>query len=280
MNTIKSAGLALALIGVLLLAGCTSNQGNGDVTTTVPQKETLAIAGSTTVQPIASRAAEEYMKINKNIVVSVAGGGSGAGIKMVKEASADIGTSSRELTSDEINTDPKLVPTAIANDGVAIIVHPSNTVTELSKEQIRGIFAGNITNYKQLGGPDKEIVVIIRESGSGTRTSFEDIVMNKAPNAASAEQQSSNGAVKATVASNPNAIGYVGAGFIDDSVKALPVGGVKPTTETIKSATYPISRKLFMVTRGEPTGKEKAFIDYVLSPAGQNIVEEEGFVKL
>ena len=275
MEAKKRKGIVLlALLGLLLFAGCTQGPGTG-------QKESLSIAGSTTVQPIAANAAEEYMADNPNIAVSVSGGGSGTGIKMVSEGSTDIGTSSRDLTADEISSAGlKVYP--IANDGVAIIVNPANTLTDLTKQQIKDIFSGKIKNFKEIGGPDKEIVVIIRESGSGTRTSFEDMIMDKGKtnNTESAEQQSSNGAVKASVAGNPNAIGYVGAGYVDATVKALKVAGIEATKETIKSVTYPISRKLYMITKGEAMGKTKDFIDYVLSDKGQSIVEEEGFVRL
>lgn len=268
------AGLIIALLGVMLLAGCTGDNGGGK-----KQADTLSVAGSTTVQPIAARAAEKYNQEQSNVKVSVQGGGSGAGIKMVSEGSADVGMSSRELTADELKD---LTAYDIAADGIAVIVNPGNTLRDLTKAQIKDIFSGKIKNFKELGGQDKEIVVIIRESGSGTRSSFEEMIMDKGKtnNTEGAEQQASNGAVKASVASNPNAIGYVGAGFIDPTVKALDIEGVSPTKETIKAGTYPVSRKLFMATKGEATGKSKAFIDYILSDEGQKIVEEEGYVSI
>jgi phosphate transport system substrate-binding protein len=267
-------GLLTAIIGVLLLAGCASNNNGG-----TKQSDTLSVAGSTTVQPIAAKAAEKYNSEQTGVKVSVQGGGSGAGIKMVSEGSADVGMSSRDLTADELKD---LTPYAIAADGVAVVVNPANTLTDITKAQIKDIFSGKIKNYKELGGPDKEIVVIIRETGSGTRASFEEMIMDKGKtnNTESAEQQSSNGAVKASIASNPNAIGYIGAGFIDPTVKALTIGGIAATKETITSGTYPISRKLYMVTKGEAASKAGAFIDYILSNEGQSIVEEEGYVRI
>jgi phosphate transport system substrate-binding protein len=270
------AGLIVALLGVLLFAGCTNTNEEA------AQKITLSVSGSTTVQPIAAKAAEKYMEENSNVIVSVQGGGSGTGIKMVAEGSADIGTTSRELSAEEITANPELKAYEVAADGIAVIVHPSNTLTDLTKQQIKDIFSGKITNYKELGGPDKEIVVIIRETGSGTRTSFEEMIMDKGktPNSEGSEQQGSNGAVKASVLSNPNAIGYVGEGFVDSSVKALRIDGIAPSKETIKAGTYPVSRKLYMITKGEAAGKTKDYIDYILSDAGQDIVEEEGFVRI
>lgn len=275
MKTKKHNGFViLAFTTLLLLAGCMEGQ-------QTRQKESLSIAGSTTVQPIAAKAAEEYMAENPTVSVSVTGGGSGTGIKMVSEGSTDIGTSSRELTEEEIKNGG-LVVYPIAADGIAIIVNPSNTISDLTREQTKDIFSGKIKNYKEIGGPDREIVVIIRESGAGTRSSFEEMIMDKGktPNAQNAEQQSSNGAVKASVAANPNAIGYVGAGYVDDTVKAVKVEGIAPTKDAIKSAKYPISRKLYMITKGEASGKTKDFIDYILSEKGQRIVEKEGFVRI
>jgi phosphate transport system substrate-binding protein len=271
-NEIKY-GLLIAVIGTLLFAGCTSDKGG------TKQADTLSVAGSTTVQPIAAKAAEKYNQEQSNVKVSVQGGGSGAGIKMAIEGSADVGMSSRELTADELKD---LKAYVIAADGIAVIVNPGNTLTDLTKTQIKDIFSGKITNFKELGGPDKEIVVIIRESGSGTRSSFEEMLMDKGKtnNTEGAEQQSSNGAVKASIASNPNAIGYIGAGFIDPTIKALSIEGISPDKETIKGGTYPVSRKLYMVTKGEATGKSKTFIDYILTAEGQKIVEEEGYVSI
>lgn len=283
---LKKTIILLGILSLLLLTGCTSNETKTDATQTVIKqkepltKETLTIAGSTTVQPIVAKAAEKYMLKKPNIIVSVQGGGSGTGIKMTAEGSADIGTSSRELTEEELSKGLK--PYEIAADGIAVIVNPSNTITDLTKQQIKDIFSGKIKNFKEVGGPDREIVVVIREQGSGTRTSFEEIVMDKGKtnNTEKAEQQPSNGAVKSTIMSNPNAIGYVGAGYIDSTIKAVSVEGVAPTKENIKTGKYKISRKLYAVTKGEATGKTKDFIDYLLSEEGQKIVEEEGFVRI
>jgi phosphate transport system substrate-binding protein len=263
--------IGLLLIGVMLFSGCT---GGGEQTE-------LKIAGSTTVQPIAIKATESYMKKNPNVKVTVQGGGSGTGIKMIGEGSVDIGASSRELSDAEKKTYSDLVVHEIAADGIAVVVNPKNNIADLTTEQIRNIFAGKIKNFKEVGGPDKEIVVVIREEGSGTRTTFEDLVMaKKANNSKDSLQKPSNGAVKATIAGNENAIGYLGIGYVDSSISAIKVGGIAPTKETVLDRTYPLSRKLYMLTKGEATGATKDFIDYILSPEGQNIVETEGFIKL
>ncbi|MEA1924747.1 MAG: phosphate ABC transporter substrate-binding protein [Candidatus Altiarchaeota archaeon] len=267
----KITGFLSMLTAVILITGCI---GGGE------KKETLSIAGSTTVQPIASKAAEVYMGKHSDAIISVQGGGSGTGIKMVAEGSADIGCASREVKESEKTKYPNLKPYAVAGDGIAVVVHPKNALGSLSKEQIKDIFAGKITNFREVGGSDKEIMVIIREEGSGTRATFEELVMDEEENAADALQKPSNGAVKAAVSVNENAVGYIGLGYVDGTVNALKTDGVEPCPETIKSGAYPISRKLYMITDGEATGLEKKFIDFIWSEEGQGIVEEEGFIKI
>ncbi|MEA3254452.1 MAG: phosphate ABC transporter substrate-binding protein [Candidatus Altiarchaeota archaeon] len=269
----KIMGLLSLVTVVILISACIDG---GE------KKETLSIAGSTTVQPIAAKAAEEFMKKNPGVIVSVQGGGSGTGVKMVAEGSADIGDASRELKETEKTKYPDLKPYAIAGDGIAVVAHPANSVSGLTKQQVQDIFSGKITNFKGVGGPDKEIMVVIREEGSGTRATFEELVMNKGKtaNAGDALQKPSNGAAKAAIAGNENAIGYIGLGYVDETVKDLKIDGVTPSTATIKSGAYPISRKLYMITNGEASGLKKRFIDFVLSDEGQEIVEEEGFIKI
>jgi len=269
MKILKGPCLLSLMISVILLCGCV-DEGQ--------KKETLSIAGSTTVQPIASNAAEEFMKKNPDVIVSVQGGGSGTGIKMVAEGTADIGMSSRELKEKEINAYPDLKTYTIAHDGIAVIVHPSNPLSDLTKEEIKGIFSGKIKNFKEVGGEDREIVVVIREEGSGTRATFEKLIMKKIKTTERALQKPSNGAVKATIASNENSIGYLGIGYVDDKVKVVSIDGIKPSKESISSGEYPVSRKLYMITKGEATGLSKKFIDFVLSDEGQRIVDEEGFI--
>ena len=260
-------------ICMLFLMGCIS-EGN--------KTQTLSLAGSTTVEPIATRAAEVYMEKHPDIKVTIQGGGSGTGIKMVGEGTADIGNASRDIKPEEKDRYPGLVGTVIAYDGIAIVVHPSNPVTTLTMEQLQEIYAGKIRNWKELGGEDMEIVVITRAEGSGTRDTFIELVMNKGKveETSSVLQKPSNGAVKATVAGNENAIGYIGLGYIDSSVKAIKIDGVTPSSATVKGGTYPISRSLYMYTKGSPSGLAKGFIDFILSSEGQDIVEEIGFIRI
>lgn len=268
----KIGGMAAIIVLVVSLSGCIGGGG----------KQTLSIAGSTTVQPISMKAAEIYMSKHPDVQVLVQGGGSGTGIKMVAEGSVDIGASSRNLKDKEKSANPDLVAHVIASDGIAVITHSANTLDDLTKEQVQDIFSGKIKNFNEIGGPDKKIVVVIREEGSGTRSAFEELVMDKGKidGAQAALQKPSNGAVKATVASNENAIGYIGIGYIDSSVRAMKIEGVMPSGDTIKDGAYTVSRNLYFVTKGQPTEIAKDFIDFVLSEEGQGLVEEEGFIRV
>ncbi len=270
-------GLVIMLtVTVILFSGCNGPSGDGAATTKI------TIAGSTTVQPISTKAVEVYAAQNPNIQISVQGGGSGTGIKMVSEGSVDIGASSREVKDSEMQANPDLVKHTVAYDGIAVVVHATNSINYLTKQQVQDIFAGKITNFKEVGGPDKEIVAVIREEGSGTRATFEELVMDDGdvPNAANSLQKPSNGAVKATVAGNENAIAYLGIGYIDETVNLVSVDNVKPTKASIADGSYPISRGLYYITKGQPTGEVKNFIDFVKSSEGQEIVEEEGFIPI
>ncbi len=255
-------------ICMLFLMGCISERNKA---------KTISIAGSTTVQPISDGLAEAFME-KYDINVTIQGGGSGTGIKMVGEGTVDIGASSREVKEDEKEKyNIKIYPIAI--DGLAIIVHPSNKIENLSIEQLKRIFAGEIENWKELGGEDKEIVLVVRAEGSGTRDFFEEKVMREFSLSRKALQKPSNGAVKATIASNENAIGYIGAGYIDDYVKAVRIEGIYPDPENIRSGEYELSRKLCYITKKESEDLRK-FMDFVLSDEGQDIVETLGFIRI
>ena len=269
---LKGIGLLGLIIPTFFLCGC--------ITSEEVKQERLIVAGSTTVQPIASVVAEAYMKKHSDVLIAVQGGGSGTGVKMVAEGTADIGMSSRELKEKEINTHPDLKAHTIAHDGIAVVVHPSNPLSDLTKEQITDIFSGRIRNFKEMGGDDTETVVVIREEGSGTRATFEKLIMGDVDTAKNALQKPSNGAVKATIAGNENAIGYLGIAYLDESVKAIKMNGIEPSKENIRSGEYPVSRKLYMITKGEAIGLAKKFIDFILSDEGQRIVEDEGFIEV
>ena len=242
----------------------------------------IVIDGSTTVGPIAKAFADRFTKTT-GVQVTVSESGSGNGAKSLINKTCDIATMSRQMKENELSAAKgkgiNPVEHIIALDGLSIVLHPSNRVSALTKTQIRGIYMGKFTNWNQLGGPNAGIVVIQRESNSGTADSFKELVMGKDnPISKKAETQSSNGAIKSRVSSTPGAIGYIGLGFVDHSVKAILVDGIEPDVKTVKNGTYPIHRPLFMYTNGQATGAVKQFIDMAKTPEGKNIISETGFV--
>ena len=242
----------------------------------------IVIDGSTTVGPIAKAFADYFTK-STGVQVTVSESGSGNGAKSLINKTCDIATMSRPMKDNELSAAKgngvNPVEHVVALDGLSIVLHPSNRVNALSKAQIRGIYMGKYTNWSQLGGPNAGIVVIQRESNSGTADSFKELVMGKDnPISKRAETQSSNGAIKSRVSTTPAAIGYIGLGFVDSSVKAILVDGVEPDVKTVKNGTYPIHRPLFMYTNGQPTGVVKQFIDLAKTEAGKHIISETGFV--
>jgi phosphate transport system substrate-binding protein len=244
----------------------------------------IVLEGSTTVLPIAQRAAEEYMDANSAADITVRGGGSGVGINSLISGTCDIADSSREIKDSELQAaaSKKVKPKAfvVAMDGIAVIVNNGNTVSALSKKQISDIYTGKITNWSQLGGKNEKIVVVSRDSASGTFESFSELALNKQKVISGALMQASNQAISSVISKTPGAIGYVGIGYLSDAVKAVSIEGVMPGAETVLTGKYPYSRPLFMYTNGEPKGQVKSFVDFILSKDGQKIVGEEGFVAL
>jgi phosphate transport system substrate-binding protein len=205
----------------------------------------------------------------------VQGGGSSAGVTAVGTGTAGIGMSSANLSTSQLSKYPNLKVVPIAVDGIAVIVSPQNTVNNLTINQTRDIFTGNITNWNQVGGSDAKINVVNREEGSGTRDGIQKIVLKGGNFSTGGITQSSTGAVRSYVAGDPNAIGYISFAEVDNSVKALNINSVAPTYDTIANGTYPIQRYFLLVTNGDPTGNAKAFIDFTLSPAGQAILKAD-----
>jgi phosphate transport system substrate-binding protein len=242
----------------------------------------LTIAGSTTLLPINQECARLLTAANPDLRISVSGGGSGHGVKAAGAGEIDIGAVSRDVTSSELEQYPDLKPVAIGKDSVAIVVHPSNSITGLTLEQVAKIFSGEITNWKDVGGRDAAIRVITREEGSGTRETFETYVMTpyQKETAAKAFVKASNGEVRATISSDSSSIGYLSLGYVDETMKALSVGGVEATVQNVVAGTYPISRNLYLLTKGEPSALEAAFINFVLSSEGQKVVEDMGYIEI
>ncbi len=239
----------------------------------------LQIAGSTTVQPLAEVLAEAFMDIHGDVVVYVQGGGSSAGVTAAVDGTADIGNASRAIKDSEIENCPSLQIYTIAMDGIAIATDPGNSVGELSLDDVKGIFAGEITNWSEVGGPDEYITVVAREEGSGTRAAFEELVMEEEGLITmDAILLPSNGAVRTTVSTTPYSIGFLSFGYLDDQTRPVAVDGVLPTVENAAGGVYPVIRPLNMVTKGEPGAIAGAFLDYVMSEGGQAIVADEGYI--
>jgi phosphate transport system substrate-binding protein len=264
------------------------------VMTTAPvstgQRQTIKISGSTTVLPIVQKAADQYMAAHPDADIQISSGGSGVGIQAIGAKTVDIGMSSREVTKDEMKKYPSFVVTSVAQDGIAVIVNPANEIQYITLDQIRDIYLGKITKWTQITGANvpntnNQIVIIGRDSASGTRTYFDETLLLKATPTKTMLEKNSNGAVLQTIAQTPGSIGYVSIGFVSKDVKALPIWYnaqkfVAPTIDNVKSKTYPVSRDLYVITNGQPTGLAGDFIKYILGPDGQKIVADEGYVTL
>ena len=294
--------LILVLIGLVFLGiGCAGKNSEGSSIaqnnssggtpvqeTTAVKSQSISVKGSDTLLPLAQAEAEKFLNENSGKSVSVTGGGSGVGIAALIDKQVDIATASREMTTDEIkktNTNGiNPVEHVIAYDGITVIVNPKNPISKLTFNQLRGIYNGSISNWKQVGGEDnKPIAVISRDSSSGTYADFKKDVLLGDEVRPDALTQATTGGIVTEVAHNQNAIGYIGFAYIDNSIKVLSLdkgnGSVLPTTQSILSGTYPLSRSLYFYTNGEPKeGLTKDFCDFVLSEKGQNIVSEVRFI--
>lgn len=259
--------ISLITVGILLvcvLAGCGGDEG------------TVTTDGSTSMNKVIGALGEAF-QADTGITVTYNAAGSGAGIQAVQEGRCDIGLSSRNLKDEEKANG--LEGTILAYDGIAIIVNPANTVADLDVDTIAKIYTGEITNWKDVGGSDTEIVLIGREAGSGTRDGFESITKTEGK-CKYRQELISTGDVITTVASNPNAIGYASLASVKDTVKALTVGGVAPSEETIKNGTYVVQRPFVIVTKKDTKLSESAqkFFDYITSSAANEIISGAGAV--
>lgn len=239
----------------------------------------IQLAGSTTVQPLAEVLAEAFMAQNLDLVIEIQGGGSSVGVTSAGEGTVDIGNASRNVKDSEFEQFPNLQVLTIAYDGIAVASHPDTELSSLSIEQVQAIFAGEVTNFSEVGGPDAPITVVSREEGSGTRAAFEELVMEHGDAekviTENALLQQSNGQVRTTVASTPNTIAYLSFGFLDDSTRGVPIDGVEPSVANVKNGSYSIFRPLNMLTNGAPNDLAQAFLDFILSAEGQEIVAED-----
>ena len=291
-----TACLVALLIASLIVAGCTSNgstsSSSSAAATTAPaaQTETLTLTGSTTVLPIAQAVADAYMQAHPEANIQVSGGGSGVGIQAIINKKVDIGMSSADVSAAQQAQDSDMNIITIAHDGIAIIVNPANSIQSISLDQVKAIYNGSITSWSSLPGAgvansNNQIVLVGRDSSSGTRTYFDSSVMKGTNDSLTMQEDNSNGAVLQEVAQTPGAIGYISIGYLDNTVKALPIQlangtTIAPTVATVKNKTYPIHRDLYMITNGQPTGLAQDYITYLLSADGQKIVVAQGYVAL
>jgi phosphate transport system substrate-binding protein len=234
----------------------------------------ITVAGSTSVEPFAELLAEEYMLKYPQSHIYVQGGGSTAGIEAVRTHAANIGMSSRSLLPGEKD----LYRVTIAKDAIAVIANPKNPIQDLSLTQTEEIFSGKIRNWKEVGGHSHPITLVSREEGSGTRESFQKFVMGEKEVSLESLVQDSSGAIRQVVASDPNAIGYVSLGLVNEKVKALKLSGVDPSVKDIENGQYTLVRPFLFVFNGEPTGDAKSFLEFVLSPPAQRLLAKEGLV--
>ena len=282
------------LIGVLILTACSSSA-NAQASSSNSQK-TIEDTGSDTIVNLALAWAEAYQKVNPAVRISVSGGGSGTGFAALINKTTDIANASRQITDQEKSdakkngVDPHEIE--IARDAIGVIVNPANPVQQLTLQQISDIYSGKITNWKDVGGEDRPIVLLSRESNSGTHVFFlaNVVRLGDSKNKTLFSQDTlllpSSEGIMAEVRQNPNAIGYDGLGYITPDVKTVAVAPkagdayVNPSVETVNNGTYPIARPLFMYTNGEPQGDVKTYLGWILGPEGQKIVGDLGFVPL
>lgn len=281
LNRLPKIVTLSALTAIMLLCSMSAPAAaDGDQ----PATTTIVVDGSTTVGPIAKAFAEYFRKENPQLRITVSESGSGNGATSLINSTCDVATMSRFMKSTEFKTavEKGVTPVAhvIAMDGIAIAVHPSNPVKQLKVSDVKDIFEGKISNWNQLGGPDAPIVRISRDTSSGTYETFSELVMHKAALDKSTEFVNSNGQMHSRISATPAAIGYLGIGYVDRRVKALPIDGVAPTEQSIASGKYAIARPLFMFTNGYPAigSPLHAFVTLHLSKQGEDIIREIGFV--
>ncbi|MRS12721.1 MAG: phosphate ABC transporter substrate-binding protein [Actinobacteria bacterium] len=282
----------LLLAGVSIAAGCdkeeagTETSTDGATTTEPAEPElegTINIQGSDTMLNVATAWSEAFMDENPGVDISVQGGGSGTGVAALINGTVDFANASRGMKDEEIAqleaNGGKAAEYKVAIDGIAVVVNPANGVEALSMDQLGKIFRGEITNWKDVGGKDAQIVLLSRDSSSGTYEYFKEEVVGKdAEYAQSAKLLPSNQAIADEVKSNEAGIGYIGLGYITSAVKVVAIDGVKASVAAAADGSYPISRYLYMYSNGEAEGVMKAYLDWILGSEGQKLVEDEGFV--
>jgi phosphate transport system substrate-binding protein len=265
------------IAAVLLLFSASWSLASDDLSSFTGQKGTLRIAGGTAHIPVMKEVAKQIINFNPKIRISIAGGGSGLGIKQAGEGLVDIGNAGRKPSDDEIRKyNLKLLKWAV--DGVGAVVHPKNKAQSLTSTQLRDIYSGKISNWNEVGGVDRKINLYTRDEASGTRKVFWKKALAKGEISAKANVVVSNGAMKTAVAGDPFAIGFVSVGNMDSSVAPVTLDGVTPNLESVRNGEYKVARGLYSLTKGEPSGLAKLFLEFIISPTGQQIVADKGFI--
>lgn len=277
MKCIRMAAIGLLLLLMAVLSAC--NNSNNDKELRNDSSKRVSISGSTSVGPLAEKIADKYMNIN-DVKVEINQIGSSAGITNALNGVSEIGMSSRDLKEEE--KESGLIETIIAYDGIVIVTHPTNKVKNLTMDQVKQIFTGEVSNWKELGGEDMEIVVVSREDGSGSRDAFQEIVgYTSGELVRSALIASGNGNIKTTVATNKHAVGFISFEYIDSSITTVNINGVEATAENVLQQKYSLSRPfLFVHKEDNLTDAGQQFIDYILSSEGQAIVAETGAIPI
>ena len=274
----KVLGVLLTLVLCLGLTGCGGSDDSSTDTSNGDVSGNVSLNGSTSMEPFANGLSEAIREVYPNLVLEPQFTGSGAGIEAVTNGTADIGNSSRSLTDEE--KAGGLEENIVAIDGIAVIVHPDNDVEDLTTDQLKKIYTGEITNWSEVGGVDEAIVVVGREAGSGTRGAFEEI-LGVEDACKYAQELNETGAVVAKVGETEGAIGYVSLDNVKDSVKALKLDGVEASEETIKDGSYSLQRPFVMATKGkisEQSEAVQAIFEFIDSEAGQKVIEQVGLV--
>lgn len=298
---LAAVGTAVMAAGMLAGCGSSSKETTAAQTTTVADSKaadtteakkeekteaaadlsgTISMVGSTSMEKFANALSETFMEKYPKVTVTAEFVGSGAGVEAAANGTADIGNASRNLKDEE--KAKGIAENIVAIDGIAVVVDPSNTVEDLTKDQLAGIYDGTVTNWKDVGGNDAPIVVVGRESGSGTRTAFEEL-LELEDKCKYANELDSTGAVMAKVASTPGAVGYVSLDVLDDTVKAVKLEGAEPTEENIKAGAYFLSRPFVMATKGEISEQNdlvKALFDFIYSEEGAELVKSVGLISV
>ena len=300
-SALISVILAVSLLSLGFLAGCpgpaeTPPPGGPAVTSPPPGGRTITQAGSSTILPIAQKWQEAYNQAHPDVNINISGEGSGVGLKALIGKSCDIADASRKIKAEEIEQAQAAgvnpVEKVIAWDGLAVVVNRANGISEISIEQLSDMYTGKIKKWSEVGGDQGDIQLVSRESSSGTYESFRELVVQEKGRAKDRDfapevvRQSATSSVMATVAQTKGAIGYIGLGYLDSSVKVLailPLGGgqaITPSDVTVRDLSYPIARELQVYTNGEPTGVVKDYLDWAMGPEGQALVKAAGYITL